>query len=166
MAARRLLIVMLILLGISTLAAALVPQRTLREGTNTAGTTTGSVPTAPAPPPSAVPPVAEISAGGRKFPVVPVQVGEQFTLLVLSRRPQEIAIPEFGQLGFATADTPARFELLPNTPGTVGILYANTGKVVGQIQVVGPSAKKKGAKKKEKRKGGAKSRARAGSGSG
>ena len=33
MAARRLLIVLLVLLGLSTLAAALIPQRTLRQGT-------------------------------------------------------------------------------------------------------------------------------------
>jgi hypothetical protein len=162
MAARRLLIVMLILLGLSTLAAALVPQRTLREETtNTASTTTQSTPTAPAAPPSTVPPVAEIAVGGKKFPVVPVHVGNQFTLLVLSRRPQQISIPEFGQIGFATADTPARFELLPDTPGTFGILFAGTGKPAGQIQVVTRSAKKKGGKKKAK---GAKSRARAGSG--
>ena len=159
MAARRLLIVMLILLGLSTLAAALVPQRTLNDGTSG---TTATQPTTPsataATTPEAVPPVAEITVGGRKFPVVPVQVGDQFTLLVLSHRPREIAIPEFGLVGFATANTPARFELLPTTPGTFGILFAGSNKPAGQIQVTEPSAKKKDGNKSSR------SRAREGSG--
>src|SRR3954452_88073 len=96
MAARRLLIVMLILLGLSTLAAALVPQRTLNDGTTSTTTSPRSVATAPTVPAGTVPPVAEILVGGKKFPVVPVHVGDQFTLLVRSRHPNEIAIPEFG----------------------------------------------------------------------
>ncbi len=139
MAARRLLIVMLILLGLSTLAAALVPQGALRNGTTTGTTTTQSIPTTPSVPITDVlPPAAKITVGGKKFPVVaPVDVGDQLTLLVRSRRPKQIAIPEFGLIGFAsTEDTPARFELLPSTPGTFGILFAASGKVVGQIEVV------------------------------
>jgi hypothetical protein len=157
MAARRLLIIMLVLLGLSTLAAALIPQRTLNEETTT-GTTTEATPTTPsAPSPETVPPVAEITVGGKKFPVVPVGVGDRFTLLVLSRRPREIAIPEFGLIGFATAETPARFELLTESPGAFGIVFTATGKAVGRIEVTEPPAKKK-----RKRK--AKSRARAESG--
>jgi hypothetical protein len=135
-AARRLLIVMLILLGLSTLAAALVPQRTIRDEATTGTATAPTTPSATtAATPEAVPPVAEITVGGRKFPVVPVHVGDQFTLLVLSHRPKEIAIPEFGLVAFATADTPARFELLPTTPGTFGILFAGSNKPAGQIRV-------------------------------
>jgi hypothetical protein len=164
MAARRLLIVMLILLGLSTLAAALVPQRATRNGTTTGTTTTHSIPTTPSVPITDVlPPVAEITVGGKKFPVVaPVHVGHQLTLLVRSRPPKEISIPEFGLIGFATEDTPARFELLPSTPGTFGILFAASGKVVGRIEVVERSAKS-GNNKPTDRKA-AKSRARAGSG--
>jgi hypothetical protein len=152
MAARRLLIIMLILLGLSTLAAALVPQRTLNDG-STSNSTTRSTPATTAPgPPSPLPPVAEITVGVKKFPVVPVRVGDQFTLLVLSRRPREISIPEFGLVGFATPDTPARFELLPEVPGTFGIVFAASGKAAGQIRVVEGSAKKKKKKGGEKRK--------------
>lgn len=164
MAARRLLIVMLILLGLSTLAAALVPQGALRNGTTTGTTTTQSIPTPSVPITDVLPPVAEITVGGKKFPVVaPVHVGDQLTLLVRSRRPKEISIPEFGLIGFATEDTPARFELLPSTPGTFGILFAPSGKVVGRIEVMERSAK---SGKKRPTGGGkaAKPRARAGSG--
>jgi hypothetical protein len=153
MAARRLLIVMLVLLGLSTLAAALVPQRTLDDETTT-GTTTQTAPATTTPDaPGTVPPVAEIRVGGKKFPVVPVKVGDQFTLLVLSRRPREIAIPEFGLVGFATADTPARFELLTETPGTFGIVFTASGKAAARIEVSEPQPKKRKPK----------SRARAGS---
>jgi hypothetical protein len=163
MAARRLLIVMLILLGLSTLAAALVPQRAPRNGATTGTTTTQSIPTTPMPITDVLPPVAEITVGGKKFPVVaPVHVGHQLTLLVRSRPPKEISIPEFGLIGFATQDTPARFELLPSTPGTFGILFAASGKVVGRIEVVERSPKS-GNNKPTDRKA-AKSRARAGSG--
>jgi hypothetical protein len=176
MAARRLLIVMLILLGLSTLAAALVPQRALRNGTTSDTTTTQSSPTTPSPITDVLPPVAEITVGGKKFPVVaPVHVGDQLTLLVRSRRPRQISIPEFGLIGFATRDTPARFELLPTTPGTFGILFAArhvigegvgaaaSGKVVGRIEVSKRFAK--GGKNEPTGKGkAAKSRARAGSG--
>ena len=72
MAARRLLIVMLILLGLSTLAAALVPQGALRNGTTTGTTTTQSIPTTPSVPITDVlPPVAEITVGGGNSPWSP-----------------------------------------------------------------------------------------------
>jgi hypothetical protein len=158
MAARRLLIVMLVLLGISTLAAALVPQSTLNDDSSTRSTTpTTTTTSATNPPPAPIRPT-KITVGGKRFPVIsPVQVGMRLTLLVRSRHPAQIAIPEFGQIGFATPNTPARFELLADTPGTFGILFASTGKVAAQIRVVEP-----GAKAKKKRK--AKRRAREGSG--
>jgi len=154
MAARRLLIVMLVLLGVSTLAAALLPQRTLRNDGTTATTrptttTTGTNPAFRRP--------TKILVGGKKFPVVsPVSVGDQLTLLVRSRFPAEIAIPEFGLVGFATSDTPARFELLADEPGTIGVLFGDSGKadVSGQpaarIVVVQPGANEQ---KKSQKKG-------------
>jgi hypothetical protein len=158
MAARRLLIVMLVLLGLSTLAAALVPQRALRDGTTGTTTTRTTTPTAPPPNPAFLRPT-KITVGGKKFPVVsPIHVGDQLRLLVRSRVPAEIQIPEFGLLGFASPNTPARFELLPRNPGTFGILFAATGQVAGRIKVVAPSAEKRKKKGKKARSG-----ARAGS---
>ena len=157
MAARRLLIVMLVLLGLSTLAAALLPQRTLNQDGTTSTTTTQGTTAAPAPPNSAFLPPTKITVGGKKFPVVsPIHVGDQLRLLVRSRFPAEIVIPEFGLVGFASPDTPARFELLPDTPGTFGILFAASEKPAGQIRVVRPASK--GGKKAKQGKG-AKSRA-------
>lgn len=157
MAARRLLIVMLVLLGLSTLAAALVPQRSLRNGGTTGSTTTTGSSTTEAAPPVVFQPT-EITVGGKKLPVVyPVRVGEQFTLLVHSLTPAQIEIPEFGQLGFASPEAPARFVLLARSPGTFGVLFAQSGKVAARIRVV-PAGRK------PKKKEGAKPPARAGSG--
>ena len=162
MAARRLLIVMLVLLGLSTLAAALLPQRTLNKDGTTGTTTTQATTTAPAATPNfAFLRPTKITVGGKKFPVVsPIQVGDQLRLLVRSRVPAEIEIPEFGLVGFASPDTPARFELLPDTPGTFGILFAASNKPAAQIRVVAPTGNgdKKGKKAKASR-----SRAPAGS---
>jgi hypothetical protein len=153
MAARRLLIVMLILLGLSTLAAALIPQRTLRSGTRS--TTQAQTTTTTTNPVPAYLPPTKVVVGGKRIPVVsPVHVGDRLTLLVKSGSPAQISIPEFGQLGFTAPGAPARFDLLATTPGRFGILFANNGAVAGQIRVypAGKSPPK------------AKSRARAGSG--
>jgi hypothetical protein len=158
MAARRLLIVMLVLLGISTLAAALVPQHGINR--DTTGTTTTQPPpttTQAAPSASYIPPT-KITVGGKKFPVVsPVHVGQQLTLLVASRVPTQLQIKEFGQVGYAAPDAPARFELLPTTAGNFGIQFLPSGKAAAQIRVVAA-----GANKKPKKKPKARSRAREG----
>jgi hypothetical protein len=158
MAARRLLIVMLVLLGLSTLAAALVPQHGLRDGTTSNTTTTQPTTTAATTPAPGYVPPTKIPVGGKKLPVVfPVHVGQQLTLLVRSRFPAELAIPSFGLVAFASPVAPARFSILPDTPGTYGIVFTDTGRIAAKIRVVGP-----GWKKKQKRKRNAKSRARGG----
>jgi hypothetical protein len=163
MAARRLLIVMLVLLGLSTLAAALVPQHSLRDGTTSSTTTTRPQTTAqPVSTPSYVPPT-KIRVGGKQFPVVsPVRVGQQLVLLVASRVPTQLAIREFGQLGFAAPDAPARFELLPTVPGTFGVQFEPSGKVAARIQVVAPGQKKRRKAKKNGKPRKSRSRAPAG----
>lgn len=166
MAARRLLIIMLVLLGLSTLAAALVPQRTLKDRTNGTTTTTQSTSATATSTPAATPAQVAITVGPRKLPLVRAHVGDQFTLLVTSILPREISIPEFGLVSFATPDAPARFELLSQTPGTFGILFAASGKVAAKLEVVTPSEKPKKQRqgKGERSKNRARSRARGGSG--
>jgi hypothetical protein len=169
MAARRLLIVMLVLLGLSTLAAALVPQGSLREeGTSTGTTTTQPLQTAPpVPATAAVPPPVKIKVGNG-VPVVLAKRGQRFTLLVSSPFPTELDIPEFGLVGFAAPNAPARFELLTEAPGKFGVLFVppvragkETVEVAARLEVTAPGKRK--AKKQEKKRA-AKSRARGGSG--
>jgi hypothetical protein len=189
MAARRLLIVMLILLGLSTLAAALVPQRTLREGNTTQ--TTRSTTTQAAAPPTGRALSAKIYVGGSKVPFVagpvcgertpdcePIHVGDRLTLAVASPETGlQLKFPEFGQFAFAGPDAPAQFELLVDNPGRFGILFADPEAVpicrraiqkgspcvAARIEVLTAEAAAKAIAKKPKGKG-AKSRARAGSG--
>jgi hypothetical protein len=157
MTARRLLIVMLVLLGISTLAAALVPQRTLRRETTATNTATQPPQAAPAPPVAAGRSLmATIVVGGKKIPEVagpvcakrkpscePIHVGDQVTLEVASRFPTQLEIKEFGLLGFAAPNAPARFELLPQSPDTIGIVFAPAGRrVAARVRVLTSKAAK------------------------
>jgi hypothetical protein len=178
MAARRLLIVMLVLLGLSTLAAALVPQHSLRDGTTTGATTTQptqSTTTAEPPPGRSL--QVQIFVGGEKVPVVadtlckarkprcePLHVGDQLSLQVLSKRQAELEVPTFGLIGVASPNSPAFFQLLPREPGTIGLIFTSTRQVAARIEVLSAKAAAKAIRKPEK-KGKPKSRARGGSGS-
>jgi hypothetical protein len=171
MAARRLLIVMLVLLGLSTLAAALVPQHSLRGGT-TGSTTTQPESTTTAEPPPGRSLTVEITVGGKKIPVVaaplckarkprcePLHVGDQLSLQVLSKINAQLEIPTFGLIGVASANSPAFFQLLPREPGTIGVLFTSSREVAARIQVLSAKAAAKAIQKPR-----ARSRARGGSG--
>ena len=170
MAARRLLIVMLVLLGLSTLAAALVPQHGLQDDTTTGATTTRPTTTTPPEQPPGRSLSVEIFVGGKKVPVVasplcearkpkcePLHVGDQLSLEILSKKESELEIPTFGLIGVASNNSPAFFQLLPREPGTIGVLFTESGKVAARVQVLSAKdARKKIQKPKPK------SRARAG----
>jgi hypothetical protein len=158
MAARRLLIVMLVLLGISTLAAALVPQSTLNDDKSTStGTTTQTTTATTAEPPAGRSLTATITVNQKKPPVVvacpkakpncdPLHVGDQLTLLVYSARAAQLEIPKFGQFQFASPEAPAQFELLPTTPDQIGILFASTDRVAARVQVLSGKSSKRPAR--------------------
>jgi hypothetical protein len=180
MAARRLLIVMLVLLGLSTLAAALVPQHALRGGTTSSTTTTQPETTTTPEPPPGRSLMVKIVVGGKKVPVVaaplckarnarcePLHVGDQLSLRVLSRHQAELEIPAYGLIGVASANAPALFQLLPREPGTIGVLFTTPRRVAARIEVLSAKAAAKTietTKSKPKSKPPAKSRARGGSG--
>jgi hypothetical protein len=178
-AARRLLIVMLVLLGLSTLAAALVPQHGLRDGTTASTTTTQptqSTTTAEPPPGRSL--SVEIIVGGKKVPVVaaplckarkprcePLHAGDQLSLEVLSKKQAELEIPTFGLIGVASDNSPALFQLLPREPGTIGVLFTTPREVAARIQVLSAKDAAKAIRKtKPRKKTKPKSRARGGSG--
>jgi hypothetical protein len=175
MAARRLLIVMLILLGLSTLAAALVPQHTLNDNTTTGATATQPTRSTTAPtPPSGRSLGAKIVVGDKKVPVVagpvcakrtpscePIHVGDQLSLKVLTASGQaQVEIPTFGLIGVASQNSPALFQLLLDQPTRVGIIFSSSHSVAARIEVLSAAA----AAKAVKGKGKPTSRARGGSG--
>jgi hypothetical protein len=176
MAARRLLIVMLILLGLSTLAAALVPPQALREGTTTTTTTEETVAT----PPDMVAPGRDLKfklrVGGKTAPVLscegkarrarsckPLKVGDQLTLVVSSRRADQLEMPYFGLVDTVGPDQPASFAILPLEPGSYGIRFVSNLRIAARIVVEKRGAETPG-EKKPKREPGARSGAPAESG--
>jgi hypothetical protein len=171
MAARRLLIVMLILLGLSTLAAALVPQHALRGGTTGSTTTQPTQNTTTTSHPAGRSLKAKLLVGGKQKPPVvanpvcaerkpkcaPLHVGDQLSLKVFSTTQAELEIPAFGLIGVADQNTPALFQLLLDEPTRVGILFTSDHRVAARIVVLSAKAAAKAVRKP-------KPRARGGSG--
>jgi hypothetical protein len=171
MAARRLLIILVILLGLSTLAAALIPQHPFRSNTTTAATATQPTQSTTTPAsPSGRSLRAQIMVGGKKPPVVagpvckkrkpscePMHVGDQLSLAVLSTKQAELSIPAFGLIGVASRNSPALFSLLLDEPTRVGVLFTSRHTVAARIEVLSAAAAAKSVKPKPK------SRARGGS---
>jgi hypothetical protein len=166
MAARRLLIVMLILLGLSTLAAALVPQHALRGGTTTGTTVTQTTESTTTPTSDNRALSAKILVG-KKVPVVagpvcakrkprcePIHVGDQLTLKVFSTKQAELEIPVFGLIGVADQNSPALFQLLLDEPTRVGVLFTSDHTVAARIEVLSAKAAAKAVKPKTRARGG------------
>lgn len=136
MAARRLVIVMLVLLGISAGLAALVPTR--EPDDDTAGSTeteTTDTTESTAAPADDGPVMFDIKVGGEKFPVVPVTLGDQVSLVVRSKAADQVEIPALGLIDAVGPGAPARFELLPEETGDLGIRLVNAERVVARIEV-------------------------------
>jgi hypothetical protein len=132
MAARRLLIVMVVLLTVSTLAAALVPVRDTDESTEE--TTTRSTTEATRDPPGELV-RATVDGSSSKEQRVEVRVGDQLRLRVTSRRPDEVEIPAFGELRDVARDSPALFDLLPFEAGTYSVRLVEAGRRIARIEV-------------------------------
>jgi len=161
MAARRLLIVLLILLGVSTLAATLIPSRSLREGTTSETTPkTDSTTTLGEEPPGrslqatlrVAPGKVKVVAGPvcreRKPRCEPIKVGDTLALSVYSLgAPAELEIPAFGLIGVATPTSPALFELLFRSAASYGVRFTGSRKIAARIEVL-PATGKGSAKPK------------------
>lgn len=134
MVARRLLVILLVLLGVSTLAAALAPNR---DEDDDEPTTTKA-----AKPPTAEEKAArgelfkvKVDANAEGDRVVPVEVGDQLTLQVYSRDPDQIEIPDFGLIETVTRDGPATFDILLERPGSYDVVRLSDGGRVTRLAV-------------------------------
>jgi hypothetical protein len=145
MAARRLVILMLILLGISTLAAALVPrpdrgddEETATEGTVGAGTgTTAAAPAEGEPPTASRGKLlrARIGIGAGEIPVVPIKVGDNLSLEIRSKRAGLLEIPALGRVEAVSPGTPAFFDVRGREPASYGVRFLGGNRVVARIEV-------------------------------
>ena len=139
MAARRLLIVMLILLGISTAAAAFIP--TDRRGDETTeGTETEATDSIPDRLPAGELLKPErIDVGGDTLPVVRVELGDQLELRVHSKRTDLLEIPAVGIVEPVSPERPAVIRFLARESGSYGIRMVEADRVVARIEVARPA---------------------------
>ncbi len=131
MAARRLIAVMLVLLFLSSLAAALAPvERPSEEPTTT---TTETVP-------SAAPGQGElirevIDARAPRPRTIEAKVGDQLQLRVTGRRPATIELAGLGPTDDLDPLAPAMFDVLLNTKGSYAVRELESGRKIGTIEV-------------------------------
>ena len=135
---------MLVLLGISTLLAALTP--TQDSDPDTEATTT-------APPAAAVPTTggepatgqgarvpARINADSGEVTVlgsgeVPIYAGDELVLTVTSAQPDQVEIPGFGEVQAVSRDDPASFDVFLDAPGNYAVKLVDEDRVVGRVKV-------------------------------
>lgn len=117
MAARRLIAILVVLMLISTFAAALAPRQRESTETTTTETTTSVAPT----PAGAELIDAVVPARPQEPEVISGRRGDQLGLTVRVSAPAEVAIPELGLIAFATPGDPATFDLLLRERGSFPI---------------------------------------------
>ena len=143
MAARRLVIVMLVLLGLSTLVAALVPtpnpDREKTSATNGASGKNAPDPDRagnpdPAGTPGLVSARIDISqAAGKPPAVVRVKPGNRLILAVGGSVGADISIPGFGLTETMTPTAPARFDLIVDRAGRFPVRVFGSDRAAGTI---------------------------------
>lgn len=131
MAARRLIAILIVLMLVSTFAAALAPQRQERsESTETATTATA------APSPRSGELVeAVIPARPGEPQVIDAEPGDQVSLIVRVAGAQPVSIASLGLTEFATSADPARFDILvrERQPITIAVGERGEREIVGRI---------------------------------
>ena len=139
MAARRLLIVMVVLLGLSTLSWALVPppeensDRPQKAAPSEGDTGKSETEAKPA---EAEPRVitARMEVSNEAPKVVVVRPGDELRLEVSGSVGEDIEIPEFGLTDTMTPDAPARFSLIVDRTGEFEVRAVESGIVAGRIR--------------------------------
>jgi hypothetical protein len=139
-AARRLVVVMLVLLAISTLVTALLP----RPDTDKSAPVT----TRPKrePPPQAPPKpsetgldlVARMQAGSAGPKSVRIERGDELRLDVVAPFGADVEIPGFGLTEPVTEFSPAQFDLFPTSVGTFPVRIVDPVQLVGLVLVGKP----------------------------
>ena len=134
MAARRLILAMIVLLVISSVAAALIPVER-RAGRSSTSTETSTV---DQPGPTGELVNATLGTGGKKPQTVAIKLGDQLALRVTSKVSDQVEIPALGELEPVDRDAPARFDLLPFEPGRYVVRVVSSGEPAGWIVVTRP----------------------------
>ena len=129
MVARRLLIVLAVLLGLTALAAGVAPREDLRGGG-----TPSPTPSAPAPhatPSETVKKTIDADATGQR---VVVRKGQILELTVESGTLATVSLDDAG-IHTAEPDSPAQFELLADVPGSYAIDDLEADRRIGTLEI-------------------------------
>ena len=131
MAARRLIAVMLVLLFLSSLAAALAPVERSSDETSTSTTEAITEPVA------AGGDLVRATLDGRKEKIqrIRASVGDQLQLRVLSGRPATIELVGLGPTDDVDPIAPARFDVLLEERGRFPVRELGRGRELGAIVV-------------------------------
>jgi hypothetical protein len=150
MAARRLIIVLLDIFAFSIAAAMIAPERrggliggssSSSDSTSTSTTSTEATTTA-AELPAGEAIRERIDASAQDPATVKAFVGDQLELVVATERARAIEIPAFGVTETAAPDAPAGFNLLLRESGRLAILDADSGELLGRLDVREPAKRK------------------------
>lgn len=137
MAARRLIIVMIVLLAISTVVAIIAPQPAQRRGAETETTPTVAAPEGAGWRDRAdrtpLEKVVYSDAGSPKS--IAVRVGDRLRLEVRGSEGREISIPGLGLTATQSRSAPASFEIYFDAAGDFEVLDAKTGERLSRIVV-------------------------------
>jgi hypothetical protein len=149
MVARRLLIVMLVMLVIASLSSVFLAEPGRRTGAGSPQTTTGEHPTRP--------PERRAEGKGRLVRVtleasasrpqtIRLRTGDQLALRVAARRTAQVALVGLGQLEDVVPLGPARFNLYADRPGRFPIRVLPPKRTIGVIVVAEEGNRGRGAK--------------------
>ena len=126
MVARRLLIVLAVLLGLTALAAGVAPRQPIVQDP-------GGAPSPP-PPPAASRSVHRTLDARETGQRVVARVGQTVVLTVRSRDLDTVSLEEVGVRTVEPA-SPARFELLADVPGSYAIELLEADQQIGTLEI-------------------------------
>jgi heme/copper-type cytochrome/quinol oxidase subunit 2 len=134
MLARRLMIAMLVMLGLASLSAALVPAPEERDAKPTSEPQARKGDRAGEKAPGGGRLIrAHLDAQSEQTKTIRLRPGDQLALRVDSDEVIQVAIPEFGQLADVQPGGPARFDVLPTRPGTFPVRMVDPARTIGRI---------------------------------
>jgi hypothetical protein len=140
MAARRLLIVMLVLLGMSALAASLAPQP---QGGDEPATRSTAAKRDHRKPAGGQLVEETFDAQAKRPQHVSVPLGDQLSLRVKSSRAGEVGIPDLGLLQNVSRLDPAVFDILAASEGSYEVRVVGSKHAIGFLEF-GDSKEKRG----------------------
>jgi hypothetical protein len=127
--ARRLLIALAVLMALTALAASVAPHKTSLQ--QDAARTPPAAAAEPAPKP--VEETLDTAAQGQR---VAAKIGQSVTIVVRSQDVESVELAEYGT-ETAEPDSPARFELLADAPGSYPIELVESGRRIGVLEIRG-----------------------------